>query len=106
MFLLREAFDYSYTDIAPIINKSEANCRQLYSRAKRYLKANRPVFETSPQVQQQVITQFVEALQNGDTESLTVLMTQDVQWLSDGGGKVVVATRPLVGHERVIQFLF
>ncbi|MBV7333578.1 RNA polymerase sigma-70 factor [Chloroflexi bacterium TSY] len=106
VFLLREAFDYSYTEIAPIVNKSEANCRQLYSRAKRYLKANRPVFETSPQVQQQVITQFVEALQNGDTESLTGLMTQDVQWLSDGGGKVVAATRPLVGHERVIQFLF
>ena len=51
VFLLREVFAYDYAEIAPIVDKSPANCRQLYSRAKKHLVTNRPQVEPSPTVQ-------------------------------------------------------
>jgi RNA polymerase sigma-70 factor (ECF subfamily) len=104
VFLLREVFAYDYAEIAQIVNKSEANCRQLYSRAKKHLVANRPQFEPSTAVQQQVITDFMTALNNGDTPQMLSLLAPDVAWWSDGGGKVTAARRPLFGQENVMRF--
>src|SRR5262245_28149088 len=71
VFLLREVFDYGYTEIAQIVEKSEANCRQYYHRAKQYLVQRRPRFEVVSTDQHKLIAEFLQAVQTGDLETLT-----------------------------------
>ena len=105
VFLLREIFAYEYSEIAEIVGKSQANCRQLYSRAKKHLVANRPRYETSATAQRQVITEFMAALSDGDAQKMMTLLAPDVTFWSDGGGKVTAARRSLHGQEHVVRFV-
>src|SRR5262245_1991197 len=107
VFLLREVFDYQYAEIAAIVGKAEAACRQLFSRAKRQIAAGRPRFNPSPQAQQQILDQFLRAAEQGELDGLMQLLSDDVELWVDGGGKARgAATRPLHGREAVAQFLF
>ena len=105
VFLLREVFDYSYAEIAQIVEKSEANCRQLYHRAKQYLVQRRPRFEVIAGDQHKLISKFLQAAQTGDLEVLTQTLSEDVILWPDGGGKVHAAPRPLVGRDIVLRLL-
>ena len=104
VFLLREVFDYDYEQIGAIVEKSESNCRQLYSRARRYIHDRRPRFTAAPQ-QHAIVENFMTALARGDIGQMEQLLAQDVQLWSDGGGKVSAATRPLAGQNIVLRFL-
>ena len=105
VFLLRGVFDYSYAEIAGMVEKSEANCRQIYRRAKQYLQQHRPRFQASPAAQQKLVTGFLKAAQIGDIDALTGLLAEDVVLWSDGGGKVTAALRPLLGKKNVARLL-
>lgn len=105
IFLLRELFAYEYVEISEIVGKSQANCRQLYSRAKKNLGANRPRYETSATAQRQVITEFMEALSDGDAQKMMQMLAPDITFWSDGGGKVTAARRPVNGQEDVVRFI-
>ncbi|MCL4297301.1 MAG: RNA polymerase sigma-70 factor [Anaerolineae bacterium] len=105
VFLLREVFDYDYTEIAGIVEKSETNCRQIYHRAKQYLQQHRPRFKPSPAAQHKLATGFLQAIQTGDVEGLTALLTKDATLWSDGGGKASAARHPVVGKERIARLL-
>jgi len=107
VFLLREVFDYEYAEIAAILGKAEAACRQLFSRAKRHIAAGRPRFKPSPQAHRQIFTQFLRAAEQGELDGLMQLLSDDVELWVDGGGKARgAATRPLHGRTAVAQFLF
>ena len=67
VFVLREAFDYGYDEIAAIVGKSEANCRQLAARARRHVDERRSRFEPSREQRDELVRRFVAALQEGDT---------------------------------------
>lgn len=103
VFLLREVFDYEYGEIATMIDKSEATCRQLFSRAKKHVVEHRPRFETSPEEHRQILTHFVNAAQNGDLEGLMTLLAEDVTSYADGGGKRTAAKHPVHGREAVAR---
>ena len=105
VFILREVFDYDYDEIARIVGKSEANCRQIAHRARQSVAARRPRFERSPEQEERLTQQFVEACMNGDMEGLISLLSEDVTLWSDGGGKVAAAPYPIHGPERVARFL-
>jgi RNA polymerase sigma-70 factor (ECF subfamily) len=105
IFLLREVFDYDYNEIAQIVDKSEANCRQLYHRAKQYLTERRPRFTPSREAQEQLLTRFLQAVAGGQVDELTDLLADEVTVWSDGGGKARAATRPVSGRERVAKLL-
>lgn len=105
IFLLREVFDYDYAEIAQIVDKSEANCRQLYHRAKQYLTERRPRFAPTRAAQEQLLTRFLQAVAGGQVDELTNLLADDVTVWSDGGGKTRAATRPVAGSERVAKLL-
>lgn len=106
VFLLREVFDYSYMEVAEIIGKEEVGCRQILSRAKKSLAANRPRFTPSNEQHQQLMQQFLNAVSEGDLAGLIRLLASDVRLTADGGGKVRgAATHPLYGPEAVAQFL-
>ena len=105
VFLLREVFDYDYAAIAKIVNKNEANCRRYYHLAKQYLVERRPRFEPSSAEQTKLVQRFTQAVAEGDMDSLTHMLSEDIVMYADGGGKVPVARIPQRGHEAVIRLL-
>lgn len=104
VFLLREVFNYDYDEIAAIIGKEPATCRQYFSRARKHLSDNRPRFEIQQEAHSQIMMQFLEACRTGDLDQLEQLLAEDVVAFSDGGGKVAAATRPIFGRNRVARF--
>jgi RNA polymerase sigma-70 factor (TIGR02957 family) len=105
VFVLREAFDYGYDEIAAIVGKSEANCRQLAARARRHVEERRPRFEPSREQRDELVRRFVAALQEGETEPLVELLAADVEFYGDGGGKAPAVGRTLHGADAVIRVL-
>lgn len=103
-YVLREAFDHSYAQIAETLQVSEANARQLASRARKHLAAERraPVDVSE---QRRLLDAFLVAAQAGDTAALQRLFASDVTSVSDGGGAVRAARTPVVGRERVAHFI-
>jgi RNA polymerase sigma-70 factor, ECF subfamily len=106
VFLLREVFEYDYAEIAQIVGKEEAACRQLFSRAKKHVAANRPRFKPSREAHRRLLDRFLRAVSLGELEGLTRLLREDVTMWADGGGKARgAATRPLHGREAVARFV-
>ena len=105
VFLLREVFDYDYTEIAKIVQRSEDNCRQLYVRARRHIDQGRPRFETSREQRDELTWRFFAAAQLGDTNALVELLAADVVVYGDGGGKAPSWTEPIYGRERVAKLM-
>ncbi len=105
VFVLREAFDYGYDEIAEIVGKSEDNCRQLATRARRHVEERRRRFEPSREQRDELVRRFVAAIQEGETEPLVELLAEDVAFHGDGGGKATAVGRPVVGAEAVIRML-
>lgn len=104
VFLLREVFEFDYQEIAQMLGKSSANCRQLFHRAKAYLAERRHRFDASRETHLQLISRFLQACQEGDVQGLAEILAQDVIAWSDGGGKVVAARRPISGADAVARF--
>jgi RNA polymerase sigma-70 factor, ECF subfamily len=105
VFVLREAFDYGYTEIAEIVGKSEDNCRQLATRARRHVDERRPRFEPSREERDELVRRFIKALQDGETEPLVELLAEDVAFYGDGGGKAPSVGTPKMGAEAVARLL-
>ena len=109
VFVLREALGDDYRDIARIVGKSEANCRQLYSRARRRLDASRPDRGTDPGtdrvVRSHVVDGFVEALREADVARLEDLLARDAVFVADGGGRAPAVVHPVEGATAVARFL-
>jgi RNA polymerase sigma-70 factor (ECF subfamily) len=105
VFVLREAFGYEYGEIADILDlSSEANARQILSRARRHL-SDVPRFEVDKETQQRLVSRFLEAAAGGDVDGLASVLAAEVVAWSDGGGKVSAARRPIEGRDRVIRFV-
>jgi len=105
VFLLREVFEYEFAEIATMLDKSEAACRRSFSRAKAHLAAHRPRFPASAQTHQQLLSGYIQAVENGEMNTLTNLLSEDVTLWADGGGKVKqAALRPITGRDAVARF--
>jgi RNA polymerase sigma-70 factor (ECF subfamily) len=104
-FLLRQVFDTDYADIAAMLQRSEAACRQLVSRASRRVRDEGPRYTASQERLEQVMVQFAQAAAAGDKETVLSLLAPDVVSVSDGGGVVRAALIPLEGPERVAQVM-
>lgn len=103
-YVLHEAFDYPYRQVAEVLEMSEANARQLGSRARAHLTSARTA-SVSDAERQRLLGAFIAAAQHGDLEALEAVLADDVIALSDGGGFVLAARKPVVGRERVARFL-
>jgi RNA polymerase sigma-70 factor, ECF subfamily len=105
VFVLREAFELSYAEIAEIVGTTLPNCRQLHSRAARHLAADRERFHPDADAHGELLRRFLDAAQHGDLAALTDLLSEDVVVWNDGGGKVRAALRPVEGRANVLAFL-
>jgi RNA polymerase sigma-70 factor (ECF subfamily) len=104
-FLLREAFEADYGEIAATLNCSEANCRQIVARARKHIRDGRPRLAVDRDLQEDVLRRFLVACSTGDPVQVTALLSEDVTLYSDGGGKVAAALNPIAGPDRVSRFL-
>lgn len=105
VFVLAEAFDYRAREIAALIERSEAHCRQLLRRARDRLARRRLREPVSPAERDRFLTEFLHAARDGDQKRLERLLREDVALISDGGGKVAAASRPIEGQRAVSRFV-
>jgi len=105
-FLLREVFDADYAELARIVGKSEAACRQLVSRAKAQLREERPRYEVAEPTHRRLLQGFADTLAHGDLGALHALLADDAELVGDGGGKAIAFADPLVGGRRIAQLFF
>jgi RNA polymerase sigma-70 factor (ECF subfamily) len=105
VFLLHDVFDYGYDEIARIVGKSEANCRQLAARARRHVREEKPRFEASQRQREELANRFFAAVGDGDLSALVEMLAGDAAVYGDGGGNVPSWPRPIFGRERVAKLL-
>ena len=101
VFVLREALSLSYREVAAIVGKAEAGCRQLMVRARRHLQGG----PATGRLAAPVLERFVLALQGGDAAALSGLFAEGVVSVSDGGGKAAAAINPILGVKNVVAFM-
>ena len=110
-FLLHDVFDFSFTEVAAALERSEAACRKLAARARAHVRAVRPRGATAPMRHEidpthaQLLSAFMAATRAGDVSALTQLLAGDVRMVMDGGGKVRAAQKAIEGADRVAQFV-
>jgi len=103
VLILREVFDYEYSEIAPILDQTEPSCRQILRRARQHIKEDRTRFDTSNQEREELLRRFSEASLQGDLEGLLALLSRDAVFYSDGGGKAPALPRPIYGSENIAR---
>jgi RNA polymerase sigma-70 factor (ECF subfamily) len=105
VFVLKEVFDFSYTEIAEAVDRSESAVRQAGHRARNHIQARRPRFEADRAKKRAVTERFFAASVGGDINELMDLLAPEVTLWTDGGGKVRQAMRPIVGAPNVARWL-
>jgi RNA polymerase sigma-70 factor (ECF subfamily) len=105
VFLLRDVFGYGFDEVAAIVEKSEANCRQLASRARRHIADGRPRFEASRTAREQLARRFFAAVGDGNMDDLVSVLAADVVVYGDGGGNRPSWPRPIVGRDNVSRLM-
>ncbi|WP_233562969.1 RNA polymerase sigma-70 factor [Micromonospora musae] len=103
-YVLREAFDYPYAQIADILGSTEPAVRQLVSRARKHMAEERRT-PVSPAAQRELLTTFIAAARSGDLAALERLLAADATNIADGNGRIRVSRRPVVGAQRVVKYL-
>lgn len=104
-FILHEAFDCDYAEIAAVLDKSEAACRQLVSRARERVKASRPRFAASKDAHRDLLLRFAKAAAAQDPRQITALLAPDAIAYSDGGGRMPAALKPIYGADKITRFI-
>lgn len=105
-FLLHDVFEREYPEIARILEKSEASCRQIVHRARQRLREERRLHEVPHDIHRQLLQSFTAALDRGDLKAMMALMDRDAQLMGDGGGIVSSFPKPMLGGARIAQLLF
>jgi RNA polymerase sigma-70 factor (TIGR02957 family) len=105
VFVLREVFETPYDEIGEAVGKSPAAVRQIAHRAREHVAARRPRMSVSTAEQQEAVDRFLSAVRGGDMQGLLDVLAPDVVVVSDGGGYVTAARRPIVGAHKVANFL-
>jgi RNA polymerase sigma-70 factor (ECF subfamily) len=103
-FLLHEVFDSDYDDIAKILGKSEAACRQIVSRARKRVRADRPRVQVSTAARTRLLDSFVQAVRARYKDALMRLLAEEATWTADGGGRAKAALKVIHGADRVARF--
>lgn len=104
-FLLREVFGYGYGDVAEVLDRSEAACRQLVARARRRVEAQAHRRTVTPAEHRRLLDRFLAAAREGDVDGLRDLLSAEATLVSDGGPNFKAARHPIRGRHRAVRFL-
>lgn len=102
-FLLHDVFGVGFDEVAATIQRSPEACRQLAARARTHVREARPRFQVEKQRGLELANAFFAASRNGDMSALGAMLSDDVSFYSDGGGKRPAASRPILGREQVMR---
>lgn len=105
VFVLHDVFGMDFDEVARMVGRAPAACRQLASRARRHVEERRPRFDPDAAEQRRVVTAFLDASARGDLQGLLALLDPSVVLRADGGGKARAAGRPIEGPEQVARVL-
>jgi RNA polymerase sigma-70 factor, ECF subfamily len=105
VLLLHDVFGYRFDEIAPMVDRSEAGCRQIAVRARRRLEPDLPHFDSDPRRRLEVADRFLTAFRDGDIDALLHLVAQDAVFVGDGGGKAAALPEPIHGRDRVVHLV-
>jgi RNA polymerase sigma-70 factor (ECF subfamily) len=103
VYVLHELFGYAHDEIAEVVGKSSANCRQILARARRHVDAGRPRFEPSRERRQALLDRFLAAVRLGDVDALAGMLAADAVHYADGGGKAQATLLPIYGRDKVAR---
>ena len=98
-FLLHDVFDVGYSAIAPVLDRSEAACRQVVHRARQRVRGDQKRFEAPEAAKADLLRRFQSAMDARDEEAVLQLFAPDAIWTADGGGKVAASPRPIEGAD-------
>lgn len=104
VFVLREVFGMPTAEVAATLGRTESAVRQMAHRAREHVQARRPRFDADRQTQREITERLLAACAGGDLDALLAALAPGVVLVSDGGGKVSAALRPIVGAEKVARF--
>src|SRR4051812_16075829 len=105
VFALRESFDFEFSEIALIVERSEDNCRQILSRARRRVAEDRPRFDADPGERRALAARLIAAAREGDLDGLVALLAPNAVLIGDGGGRARSLARPMAGAAAVARAL-
>ncbi|NUS72443.1 MAG: RNA polymerase sigma-70 factor [Corynebacteriales bacterium] len=105
VFVLREVLEFDYSEISTFVNKSPENCRQLFARARKHIRDNKPRFDVPRAEKQKLAEQFFHMFRTGDTTELISMLTKDIVFHGDGGGNGLGLHKPLAGMTQVARFV-
>ncbi len=105
VFLLREVFELDFDEIASSVGKSAANTRQILARARARLRDSHPRATVSRRESEEIVRRFRDACVTGNLEALMTVLHTDAELVADGGGKALAAPRPVVGADRIAEFV-
>ncbi|MGN6616191.1 MAG: sigma-70 family RNA polymerase sigma factor [Ilyomonas sp.] len=103
VFILKEAFTYDHAEIAAALDITEDNSRKLLSRAKEQLKGVDPVLASKESLA--YADKYLSVIQNADMEQLEKMLHDEIDVISDGGGKAVAFRKPVRGKTAVMKLL-
>ncbi|UUZ81962.1 RNA polymerase sigma factor SigJ [Paenibacillus sp. P26] len=106
VFVLREALGFDYPEIAELLGKQEANCRKLLSRARNKMGISEDEPIAAEAVELEWVSRFLTSLEQGNVDLVVSLLTEDVMFIADGGGKAKAFRHPVQTREHVAQVLF
>jgi len=105
VFVLHNAFDLTFEEIAPVVRRDAVTCRKIFSRARARILEEKPRFAVDRERHRALLRQFAEAARGGDTAALVSLLDEEVVLHGDGGGKAPANKKPIVGNFAVAQFI-
>jgi len=103
-FLLHDVFDTPFSEIAAMLDRTEAACRQLATRARRAVRDERPAPAATPDNHARLLQAFGEAVTSGDVARLAELLREDAVAITDGGGRKTAARNPIQGADKIARF--
>jgi len=103
--LLHDVFDVGYREIAAVIERSEAACRQVVHRARERVRGDRKRFDVAESVKVDLLQRFMAATEARDEQALLELFAPDATWTADGGGKSAAAPLPIFGANRIARLV-
>jgi len=105
VFVLHNAFDLTFEEIAPAVRRDAVTCRKIFSRARARMLEERPRFAVDRERHRELLRSFADASRDGDTAKLVSLLDENVVLHGDGGGKALALKKPVVGSIAVAHFI-
>jgi len=103
-FLLHDVFDTPFAEIAAMLDRTEASCRQLATRARRAVRDERPAPSATPDNHARLLMAFGEAVTSSNVARLAELLRDDAVAITDGGGRKTAARNPIHGADKIARF--